>query len=276
MLKFIFSKTFLINLAISLVFAALVIWGIFKFIDSYTLHGDSISVPPLEGLTITEIESVLTEKKLQYSILDSIYIADADKGVVLEQNPSADDLVKENRTIYITVSKVTPPKISMPDVVDMSLRLAIGKLESYGLKVKTKPMPSECVNCVIKQEINGKEVKLNDKIKKGSIVLLTIGIGTSNEKVMVPYLIGLTKEEAENKLMFSSLSLGFGDTTNCNCKTPEDLFLAKVYRQNPIRSENVAIKMGSSVDLYFTCDTNMINFNPPVIDSTITDTLIQQ
>ncbi len=273
MFKFIRSRAFLINLVISSLFVVLIIWGIFKFIDSYTLHGETISVPPLEGLTIAETESILTEKKLRYAILDSIYIADADAGVVLEQNPLENDLVKENRTIYITVSKVTAPKISMPNVVDMSLRLAIGKLNSYGLKVKTKPMPSECVNCVLRQEINGKEVKLDDKVKKGSVVLLTIGIGKSDEKIMVPYLIGSTKEEAENKLMISSLSVGFSDYENCKCETSKDTLNAKVYRQNPIRNENVAINMGSSVDLYFTCDTNLINFNPPVIDTTITDTV---
>ncbi|PCI93445.1 MAG: hypothetical protein COB15_16380 [Flavobacteriales bacterium] len=272
MFKFIRSKTFLINLAISGLFAVLVIWGIFKFIDSYTLHGETISVPTLEGLTTTEVESILTEKKLRFSILDSIYIAEADKGVVLEQNPSPDDLVKENRTIYITVSKVTPPKVSIPDVKGMSQRLAIAKLESYGFKVKPNYVISEHIGNIVSLKMKGKEVNFNDKVNKGSTVVINVGLGQSNEKVMVPYLIGLTKEEAENKLMESSLSI-FVDTTNCNCKTPEDLLLAKVYRQNPIRNENAAINMGSSVDLHFTCDTNLINFNPPVIDSLRTDTV---
>ncbi len=262
MFKFLFSKSFVINLLISFAFAGFVIWGIFKFIDNYTLHGQTISVPTLEGLTIEETESILTEKKLRFTILDSIYIAEADKGVVLEQNPSADDLVKENRTIYITVSKVVPPKISMPNVVDMSLRLAVAKLESYGLKVKTQHRPSECVNCVLKQQINGKQVSLNDKIKKGSTLLLTIGLGTSNEKVMVPFVKGLTKEDAENMLMGASLNIGFSDYENCKCETAQDTLNAKVYRQNPIRSEDVAINMGSSVDLYFTCDTTTITINP--------------
>lgn len=262
MIKFIFSKTFVINLLISLFFGGLIIWGVFKFIDGYTLHGETISVPNLEGLTLEETASVLSEKKLRYTILDSIYIAEADKGVVLEQNPAADDLVKEDRTIYITVSKVVPPKVNMPNVVDMSLRLAVAKLESYGLKVKTQHKPSECVNCVLKQEINGKMVALNDKVKKGSTILLTIGLGTSDEKVMVPLLKGLTKEEAENKLMGVSLNIGFSDYTNCNCATAKDTLNAVVYRQNPIRSKDVAINMGSSVDVYFTCDSSMIVINP--------------
>jgi beta-lactam-binding protein with PASTA domain len=268
MLKFLKSKFFLLNLAASGLFAILVIWGVFKFIDTYTLHGETISVPNIEGLTISEVEEIFTEKKLRYIILDSIYVEDAEKGVILEQNPSPNDLVKENRTIYITTSKVVPPKISMPNVVDMSQRLAIAKLESYGLKVKTKYIPSECVNCVLKQELNGKNVKPNDKIKKGSIILLSVGMGTSNEKVLVPYILNLTEEEADSKLMEASLSIGFSDYENCKCITKEDTLNAKVYRQSPMRNLNNPINMGSLVDLYFTCDSSKIRFDPAMANDT--------
>lgn len=271
MFKFIFSKTFLINLIIALVFGAAIIWGIFKFIDNYTHHGETISVPSLEGLTIEETKTVLEEKGLRYTILDSIYVPKAEKGVVLDQNPRKDDLVKLNRTIYVTVSKIVPPKITMPNVVDMSLRLAVAKLESYGLKVETKYKPSECVNCVLTQEIKNKEIKPNTQIKKGSTITLTIGSGTSNVKVLAPYLIGLTKDEAKQKLMEASLNVGFSDYTNCT--TPEDSLNARVYRQTPVRSENIAINMGSDVDLYFTCDTSLIHVDPPVIDSLLFDSV---
>ena len=272
MFKFFISKSFLINLSIALLFIVVLIWAIFKYINSYTNHGESMSVPSLEGLKIGEVENILTEKNLRYTILDSVYIESADKGVVLEQNPKADELVKENRNIYITVSKVIPPKINLPYVVDMSKRLAIAKLESYGLKVKTEYIPSEFVNNVIMQKVNGKEVKPNDKVKLGTTVVISIG-SASDEKVLVPYLINLTKEEAHSTLMSSSLNIGFEDYTNCKCKTQEDTLKAKVYRQSPIRSKSVAVTMGSSVDLYFTCDSNLINFNPPVIDSTSTDSI---
>ena len=109
-------------------------------------------------------------KNIKSPVLDSIYIENAVGGTVLEQNPAIDDLVKKNRTIYITVSKIVPTQVSMPDVVDMSLRLAIGKLKSYGLKIKTQQRPSECVNCVLKQEINGKTIAQNEKVKKEAII----------------------------------------------------------------------------------------------------------
>ena len=241
MYKFLFTKFFVINLLLSFLFAGIVIWGIFKFLDSYTHHGETISVPSLEGLTLEEVKASLEEKKLRYEILDSIYVADAEKGVVLEQNPKGDDLVKENRTIYITVTKTIPPKIAMPDVVDMSLRLAVAKLESYGLKVgNPKYIPSECVSCVLEQEFKGKTIKPNTPIGKGALITLVVGSGTSNEKVLVPYLINLTE--------FHVIISGY---------------------------LNIAVNMGSIVDLYFTCDTNLIDFNPPVIDSTELDPTIK-
>ncbi|MCO6500800.1 MAG: PASTA domain-containing protein [Vicingus serpentipes] len=276
MFKFLFTKVFIINLLLSFCFAGVVIWGIFKFLDSYTHHGETISVPTLEGLTIEEVKASLEEKKLRYEILDSIYVADAEKGVVLEQNPKADDLVKENRTIYITVTKMVPPKIAMPDVVDMSLRLAVAKLESYGLKVgNPKYIPSECVSCVLEQEFNGKTIKPNTPIGKGTLITLVVGSGTSNEKVLVPYLINLTLDEAKQQLLGSSLNPGFSNYENCKCVTKEDTLKARIYRQDPVRSKNIAVNMGSVVDLYFTCDTNLIDFNPPTIDSTELDPTIK-
>ena len=270
MFKFFYSKKFLIDLGVALIVAAIFIWGIFKFIDSYTGHGKTISVPSLEGLSISEVEATLSEKKLRYTILDSIFIEKSEKGVVLEQNPLTDELVKENRTIYITISKIIPPKIKMPDVVSMSQRLAVAKLESYGLKVDVKYIPSEHVNSVVMQQMNEKEINAGELIDLGSKITLSVG-SNSNAQVLVPYLINLTKAEARTKLIEASLSEGFNDYENCQCITKEDTLNAKVYRQKPIRSKSVAVTMGTSVDLYFTCDTNLINFNPPVIDTTETD-----
>ena len=277
MFNFLRSKTFLINLAAGALFTGLVVWGIFKFIDSYTLHGETISVPSLEGLTIIEVESLLVEKKLRYTILDSIFVSDAEKGVVLEQNPLPDDLVKENRTIYITTSRIVAPKKQIPvDIIgNTSRRIVIAKLESLGFRIgKLNYIPSEDKDVVLKMNIKGKEIKNGDWILKNSIINLTLGVGISGDKVIVPYLINLTKEEAINKLLESSLNLGFDNYEDCKCETKEDTLNAKVYRQSPIRSQSVVINMGSSVDLHFTCDTNLINFNPPVIDTTGIDTIL--
>lgn len=262
MFKFFLSKIFLINLALAILLAVLFIWGIFKYIDNYTLHGETISVPQLEGLKLKEVEEILNEKKLRYVILDSIYVAKAEKGIILEQNPIANELVKENRTIYITTSRIIAPEILLPHVVELSQRMAIAKLESYGIKIKNIDLkPSENAGYVIGCKIGNKTINSGDPIHKGTSITLIVGSGTSNERVMVPYLINLTKDEAMARLMESSLNLGFTDYENCKCKTPADTLNAKVYRQSPVRSENNPINMGSSVDIYLTCDPAMMNNN---------------
>ena len=260
MLKFIFNKSFLTHVAIAIAVVLLGVWILLKFIDGYTNNGQTITVPSLSGLTPSEIEVVLKDKNLRFEIIDSVYAEKAEKGVVLDQFPAADDMVKENRTIYVTVSKVIPPKIAIPDVVDMSQRLAIAKLQSYGLKIgRLDYTPSECLNCVVKLNIRGKEVRPNDLVSKGSVINLTLGSGTSDEKVLVPYLVNLSKQEAQSKLQESFLNMGAEIYEDC--KTTSDSLSAKIYKQS--QTANSAINMGYSIDVWFTCDPSKINYNPP-------------
>lgn len=264
MFKFLFSKIFLINILIILVVITISLWGIFKYLDNYTLNSETISVPNVEGLSISDVEEILHNKKLRYQILDSIYVENNEKGIVLEQQPSSDELVKENRTIYITMSKIIPPKMKMPDVVDMSLRIAAAKIESYGLKVgKLSYFPSECVNCVIEAKINNQTITANQEIAKGSIIDLVLGSGTSSEKVFAPYLIGLTKDEALQKIQASFLNIGAEIYMDCNSR--DDSLSARIFRQTPQRNENVAVNMGSPVDIWLTSDTSKIKIS--VVDT---------
>lgn len=273
MFQFFKSKALYINLITTIILIIAVVWGIFRFIDNYTHHGETISVPSLEGLNLKELETILKEKKLRFFVQDSIFKDKAEKGIILDQNPLAESLVKENRTIYVTISKRTTPKITMPDVVGGSQRMAVAKLKSYGLKiVKTEFKPSEYSGTVLSHKIGSKQINPGDKVDEGSKLTLVIGSGKGSEKIMAPYLIGLTKDEAETELQSSSLNVGFNDYTDCKCITAEDTLNAKIYKQEPIRSENVALYIGSSVDLYFTCDSTIIDKTPfiAVDDSTNT------
>ncbi len=267
MLKFFLSKKFLLHFAIAVLVLLTAVWVLLKFVDSYTHNGQTITVPSLDGLAVSEIENTLVDKELKFEILDSVYIENEAKGVVIDQYPEAEDLVKENRVIYVTISKVIPPKISIPDVVDMSQRLAVAKLESYGLKVgRLDYIPSECLNCVVKMNVRGKQVLPNDLIAKGAVINLTLGSGTSSENAIVPYLINLSSSEAASKLQESFLNIGAEIYENCITKS--DSLSARIYRQS--YPANSTINMGSSVDVWLTNDPTKINYNPPASDSLIT------
>lgn len=105
MLKFIFSKLFLINLVAAIILIIIAFYSFSSYLTSYTLHGESVTVPSLEGLSEEEVATLLNEKELRYEILDSIYVEKQPKGIVIDQNPKAESFVKKNRKIYITVTK---------------------------------------------------------------------------------------------------------------------------------------------------------------------------
>ena len=86
-----------------------------------TNHGESISVPNLIGMEIDELDDFLEDRDLRYEILDdSSFSSEIPPLSVLQQNPSENEKVKENRKIYITLNSKMPPKIKMPNLINGS------------------------------------------------------------------------------------------------------------------------------------------------------------
>jgi beta-lactam-binding protein with PASTA domain len=244
--EFFTSKVFLINIVLALVFVAAVFGITYKYLSSYTHHGESISVPDLRGLKKDRLESFVKDKQLRYAIVDSLFELDKVPGTVIEQDPAPDSKVKEGRTIYLTVNASLPPKVKMPDLVDVSFRQAEAILQTFGLKVGSLIYkPDLARNAVLGQRYKGSEITAGKEIPKGSVIDLVLGDGLGNTRVPVPDLVGLTKGEALFVLKGSSLNIGTlfydhgRDSTN-----------AKVYKQSPEPSDSATINQGEAVDLY--------------------------
>ena len=83
-----------------------------------TNHGDTITVPNLIGMELNEIDEFLSDRDLRYEILDdSSYSSEYPAYTILQQNPSENEKVKENRKIYLTLNSSIPPKIKMPKII---------------------------------------------------------------------------------------------------------------------------------------------------------------
>jgi hypothetical protein len=82
-IRFIFSKVFLKNLLIALVFVAVVIFGANIYLSSYTDHGETVEVPDLRGMTLEDVESTLSSSTLTFEVIDSVY-NEGQRGTVLE------------------------------------------------------------------------------------------------------------------------------------------------------------------------------------------------
>ncbi|MGA2824085.1 MAG: PASTA domain-containing protein, partial [Bacteroidales bacterium] len=105
------------------------------------------------------------------------------KGTVLHQDPYPDSRVKENRKIYLTIVSTIPEKTSMPDLKFLTLRQAINTLESCGLKTgKIFYIPSFDADAVQQQMYNGKVIAAGTHLDKGSVIELTVGMGSKGQE----------------------------------------------------------------------------------------------
>lgn len=246
---FLKSRSFRVNFTIAFVSITLVLYFILKWLNVYTKHGETISVPDLKGMNIVEAMDLLDDQGFKY-VIDSIYTDQAEPNSVYEQEPEANALVKENRTIYFTVVSGSAPTVKLPDLIDVSLREAQAILESYGIKVgRLIYRPDLAQNAVLGIQHKGRDVGKGFVISKGDVVDLILGDGYGNLKVEIPNLIGLSYDEALFVLQGSKLILGaviFDGTKN-------DTLNAVVYRQSPESSTDTLINkisQGETIDIY--------------------------
>lgn len=263
---FVFSKSFLKHLGIALgVFIALILIVIFA-LNAYTGHGETIAVPNLSGINKTKLDSALASYELKFQIIDSVYLNNKMKGSVVDQNPAPGFHVKAGRTVYITVVAMQPQRVKMPNLVDLTLRQATQRLETYGLKVgRTSYEPDIAKNVVLKQIWKGRKIHPDSLIVIGSSVDLVLGDGLNNSEIPVPYFINLTPEQAEEAIKSGSLLRGAFQYD----KEVKDSLKARVYKQRPVFSSNAVIKIGMPVDLWFTEDEDKIDYNPSFHNNSI-------
>ncbi len=108
---------------------------------------------------------------------------------VLRQFPDADEYVKENRTVYLTINRSVPPNIEMPNLEGLSLRSAEIALKQYHLKLgDTTFKPDFAKNSVLEQWFNGQRIKAGTKLPQGSTIALVLGSGLGTDEFAVPDL----------------------------------------------------------------------------------------
>lgn len=177
MWSFIKSKQFLIQLSIILLLTLITLFFTNKWLASYTHHGESVPVPDFNNLKTSALDDFIKDKEVNYRIIDSIYDPKEEPGIVIRQDPEPKSKVKRNRTVYLYVTGMVAPQISMPKLVDRSERQARLIIETYGLKVgSVKEVDADCNGCVVSQRVRGKgSVEPGNAVKKGSIIDLEIG-----------------------------------------------------------------------------------------------------
>jgi beta-lactam-binding protein with PASTA domain len=190
-------------------FAFLCIVYFYIYLPNYTHHGDVVEVPNLKGVSGGELDHILEQQKLRFEVYDSSYSDSLPPLSVVRQFPEAGAKVKENRIIFVSLNRVAPPTLLMPDLTDGSLVNAKTVLKSNGLKLgKTWYEPSPFKNLVKDFRYNGKTIAPGTRIPKGAVIDLIVGDGRGQADFMVGNLVGDSYETALQKLIGWNLHLG--------------------------------------------------------------------
>jgi eukaryotic-like serine/threonine-protein kinase len=179
-------------------------------LPAITKHGQSITVPNLKGIHVEALDEFLTHRNLRFNITDDVaYSPVYPPSVVLEQYPKAGSQVKEGRRIYLTINASQPPDVSMPNLVDGSVRNAQVILKSKGLSYgEIKYVPDIAKNAVLGQYYQGQPIASGTRIAQGSQIDLIVGAGLSKQLIKVPDLMGKRLEEAELLLLDIGIQVG--------------------------------------------------------------------
>ncbi len=252
--EFLKSKTFKRNaLAAIGIFIFLIVLNMF-FLRIYTNHGDSVEIPELKGKTSDEVAAILDDLDLRFQIGDSVYSKETAPGTVLDQYPKAGMKVKENRVIFITLCALSQEMIAMPQLTDISYRQAINLIESNGLIAgNIEYQPSEFPNLVLEQKVDGKRIRVGEKIAKGSVVDLVLGSDSNGEASEVPTLFGRNLAEARLTIGEAFLNVG---TINWDesITTDEQKNKALIWKQTPDPAEIFEVARGTAIDIWLTLD----------------------
>ncbi|MFY8186698.1 MAG: PASTA domain-containing protein [Flavobacterium sp.] len=178
-IQFVKSKTFLIHVSIAIVVTIVIVNILLFWLDSKTNHGEEITVPNLSALTIDEASKKLESVGLTYQILDTLhYNPKYPKFGVLEQEPVANYKVKSGRKIYLKLNASDYQIVTVPDLVEKTLRQAEPTLQALGLQVgKITYEPYLAKDMVLEMKFKGKTLKPGDKLPKTSAIDLTLGDG---------------------------------------------------------------------------------------------------
>ena len=243
--QFLKEKKFYLNLLIILLLSAALLWLTFRLLNRYTRHDQVYTMPDFIGQDYRQVMHDYS-KDFNFILIDSVYPKGQQPGSIYQQDPLPGSKIKKGRNVYAIIVAVTPEKTLMPNVKNLSLREAIGRLESAGLEVDhLEYVNYSFKNNVIEQLYLGQPIEKGTELVKGSRIVLRVGLGEGRDNVKVPNLIGKSAEETKRLLNLAGLNLG-----TVVFEDHDSIQFQCVRRMTPGPSSG-SVKPGTYVDIWY-------------------------
>jgi len=107
MFKFITHRPLWLNMLTGVLLAVAILFIFIFSLNWLTHHDESKTVPSVAGKSFEEAEEILEKAGFEVEIQDSIYVDTVKPLKVLRQVPEADEMVKVNRTVYLTINRAS-------------------------------------------------------------------------------------------------------------------------------------------------------------------------
>lgn len=175
--RFYRSHPIIANIILIMVTAMILLWLALIFLDCWTHHGDTSTVPQVKGMSFAQATQVLKDNNLGIEISDSIYDRNAAPGTVIETSPKAGATVKKDRQIYVTITAFSPKLVTISaPVIGVSSRQAISYLNALGINsIRIVNVPSQYPDLVENAYYGSSKLNVGTKFPVTSTVTLEIG-----------------------------------------------------------------------------------------------------
>lgn len=205
----------------------------------YVGLGNFVRIPNVINEDVADATRSIEAQGLYVQVSGDYYHNSIPKGRVISQLPFPSSQVKSGRRVYLTVSKGRE-SLLMPNLVSLSLREARIQLIRLGIDladVRYAHNDSIRINTIMAQSIPSKTpIASNQKVD------VTVSLGPELVYILMPDLVGLPLETAEQRLLEANLILG-AIATN-----PNETFLPNtVIAQTPQAGDSVA--MGARINI---------------------------
>lgn len=172
----------LLNILIMVAVSIILIVITFRWMQSYTRHGQYITVPDVSGMYEEEAGQALAAAGLRYEVSDYKFDKSMVEGGVIEQTPKAGAYVKQERKIYLTLNSGKEPVKAVPDLADnSSLRAAESQLRAAGFKLSPTVYVDGDLDWVYEIRYKGAVIEAGTEIPEGSVLTIVAGNGNPVE-----------------------------------------------------------------------------------------------
>lgn len=231
---------------------------------------ETVKVPDVVGKTQAKAQRILSDTKL-FTAIEEEYSNTVPAGCVISQNPSAgSDAVTNETIVTIVISKgaKADETTRVPDVTNRKQSNAVNLLKSANLNYKVEYAYS---NNIAQGTVISQSIKADTKVKVGTTVTITVSKGaksdsaaqkeqatertttitTTNNKITLPNVVGMTETNAKSNLKGCSVFVTYG-----YC---DSVAKGKVIKQSP--SSGTKVNSGSKVSIIVSMGSKESNYS---------------